>query len=276
MSQKDRKKRAKNQKLFLVDIKNTESICEKHFSVMGTTGNIYNIKVNVDNQNCNCPDYIRRRLPCKHVYFVFIKVLKASKNYENYLDESLLMELFDNLDKLTNRLYASEELRVAYICQIKQDSKTNQNNNFGTKVQKKDDNCPVCMDDLENGEAVDFCKFGCGKSIHSECFIMWCKKNPSGERRCVYCRTEWEKKEKGRKKAYGVDSDFPAEYFNVYEATNKEQPARQYLNPFWANRHRRKRDYYYEKRYGYNGLYSADSIEEEEQEEDKEEESEGK
>lgn len=274
MSQKDRIARAKKDKLFLVDIKNSEhSENEKHFSVMGTTGNIYKIKVSVNNRSCNCPDYLRRRLPCKHVYFVFLKVLKASQDFENNLDESLLLELFEELDNVTKKVYASEELREAYIQKIKKDSKPNSENNLGMKVQRKDESCPICMEDLENGEAIDFCKYGCGKSIHSQCFKMWCGKSPNQIKTCVYCRTEWEKKiiNANRGANANVNDDFPKEYFNVYEATNKEQPVRPYFNPFWGRRKKRNNNrlsrYEYESESEFSDSSSAwEEIEEEEEE----------
>jgi hypothetical protein len=60
----------------------------------------------------------------------------------------------------------------------------------GKETQQKsiDDLCPICLDDLENGDEIDFCKYSCGKSVHSECFEMWAKsKGPN----CVFCRESW-------------------------------------------------------------------------------------
>lgn len=258
----DRIKRAQKDKLFLVDIKSTDSLFEKHFSVMGTTGNIYKVKIDVNNQSCNCPDYIRRRSPCKHVFFVFLKVLKSSEDFGKYLDESNLLDLFDNLENLTKKLYATDELRDAYIKQIKQDSTSYlNNNNLGIKDQKKDENCPICMDALENGEEIDFCKYGCGKSIHLQCFTMWCKKSPNSEKKCVYCRTEWDKKE-NKNFINDDDSDFPNEYFNVYEATNKGQAARPRFNPFWNRRRKRTNNLNYDREYDYYESESTESFQE--------------
>ena len=44
------------------------------------------------------------------------------------------------------------------------------------------------MDPLENGKDLDFCRYSCGKTIHSKCFSMWEKSRGSI---CVFCRAQW-------------------------------------------------------------------------------------
>ena len=51
------------------------------------------------------------------------------------------------------------------------------------------DLCPICLDDLENGTELDYCKYSCGKPIHTICFKMWAKKK---SKTCVFCRENWE------------------------------------------------------------------------------------
>jgi len=236
-------KRALKEKLFLVDIKETDNFYEKHFSVMGTTGNIYTVKIKLNSSTCNCPDYIKRKDFCKHIYFVYIKVLKADQDFEDeHQDESWLLNLYNNLERVTQKLYASEVIREIYINKIKNDSKTNLNNNIGIKVQKKDKDCPVCMDILENGENIDFCKFGCGKSIHSQCFKMFCTKNLKMTPKCVYCRTEWDKNVENDN-TNKENSDFPSEYINVLGNNNSNNFNSYYYRP-WTKRRYRNYDQY--------------------------------
>ncbi len=74
------------------------------------------------------------------------------------------------------------------------------------------------MDELQTEEELDYCKYGCGKSIHKNCFVMWTKKNLGN---CVYCRTDWiikENKTKG-KNGYG-------NYINIFAEINQEIPKR--------------------------------------------------
>jgi hypothetical protein len=50
------------------------------------------------------------------------------------------------------------------------------------------DLCPICLDNLDNSEPLDYCKYSCGKAIHSECFKMWSKKFNN---KCLYCKKPW-------------------------------------------------------------------------------------
>ena len=117
-----------------------------------------------------------RKNICKHLYFVYLKVLKADGNFPKSLNKNQLEKLFFNLENITNNLYANEEFREAYINKIKTEATKNKNNNIGIIEQKIDDNCPICMDELQKEEELDYCKYGCGKTIHKNCFVMWTKK----------------------------------------------------------------------------------------------------
>jgi hypothetical protein len=87
--------------------------------------------------------------------------------------------MFKNIPAITNNLMADNDVKTKY-------SKLQSND---TVAQKDiDDLCPICLDDLENGEAIDFCKYSCGKSVHVDCFAMWTKSKGDT---CVYCRYNW-------------------------------------------------------------------------------------
>lgn len=53
-----------------------------------------------------------------------------------------------------------------------------------------DDICPVCLDDLDKTNTLDYCRYGCGKSIHKKCFNIWCKAKPT--KTCLFCRQLWD------------------------------------------------------------------------------------
>ena len=197
----DRKTRALTEKLYLLQIDNTESEFSKTFSVVESTGNVY--EVNFTNKSsCNCPDFLMNHKICKHLYFIFFRILKQHGDIEIF-SEKKLKEIFSNINT-DSRFIADNELRNAYIKKIKNESK-NEENNFGIKKQIKDNNCPICIEELKENETLDYCKFGCGKSIHKECFNIWSRKREANEKRCVYCRTEWERggdKKKKKNKKY--------------------------------------------------------------------------
>jgi hypothetical protein len=69
--------RANTQRMFLVDRRSTTaSGIGAAFDVLGSTGNIYTVTI-ARSVKCTCPDAARGNLPCKHVIFVLLKVLKV-------------------------------------------------------------------------------------------------------------------------------------------------------------------------------------------------------
>jgi len=93
--------------------------------------------------------------------------------------------MFKNIPKITENLIVNKNIKDKYN---KYQSKDKKDTNVSQK--SLDDLCPICLDDLENGEEIDFCKNSCGKSIHKICFSMWCKTKKA---ECVFCRQPWEK-----------------------------------------------------------------------------------
>lgn len=215
------KQKALTERLFLVDIKEkSKDELEREFDVMGSTGNVYKVVIK-KNSTCKCPDFLFRKNTCKHLYFVYLKVLKAKGDFPKIFTKPQLEKLFFNLENITNNLYANEQFREAYINKIKNEAKTSSENNLGFKEQKVDDSCPICMDDFEpQSEDLDFCRYGCGKSVHKNCFKMWTKKNNGN---CVFCREEWEIVETKRKKGSGYGN-----YINLYAEVDQPLPKRTY------------------------------------------------
>ncbi|RZC92276.1 hypothetical protein C5167_026909 [Papaver somniferum] len=50
--------------------------CEADFFILGATGDVYNVKL-ATTPLCSCPD---RMIPCKHIIFVFLRVLEVPLN----------------------------------------------------------------------------------------------------------------------------------------------------------------------------------------------------
>ena len=100
-------------------------------------------------------------------------------NIDNYTDSSYtndeLIEMFNNIPPIAqNLMYKGSAVP-----------------NEGKEVEQKfekGDICPICLDPLENGKDLDFCRYSCGKTIHSKCFSMWERTKGSI---CVFCRANW-------------------------------------------------------------------------------------
>lgn len=58
-----------------------------------------------------------------------------------------------------------------------------------------DDCCPICHDDflLRDRDRLVWCKSGCGRTVHQDCFETWEKACQDGDRTvtCGICRTPW-------------------------------------------------------------------------------------
>jgi hypothetical protein len=93
--------------------------------------------------------------------------------------------MFKSIPDITNNLMISTNFKTKYD-KLK--------DKFGTSEKKEatkkdtDDVCPICLDDLENGENLEYCKYHCGKPVHETCFKMWTKYHTPI---CVYCRGSW-------------------------------------------------------------------------------------
>ena len=174
-----------------------ETEYERSFVVMGTTGNVYTVKIG-NKSNCTCMDFRIRQRNCKHLYFILMKVMRIEEIcHKIHYNDDELIEMFGNIPEvLSANLVINDTLKTKYEKKI---GKTNEEKEIIVSSRSKDDNCPICLEELKNGNSLDFCKFGCGKYIHSLCFSMWAKKNSS---MCVFCRKPWKKvsNKKRRKK----------------------------------------------------------------------------
>lgn len=183
-----RKARGKTQNIFLIEM-NVQSDKEKIFMVMGTTGNVYKVIIK-SKPECNCPDFQTRGNRCKHIYFILLRVMHINNSNEDQeiFDENELKTMFASMPQFLNHLIVDDVHRSLY------NDLKNKSNNIKIVDQKStDDICPICLDDLDNLEELDYCKYSCGKPIHKTCFSMWMKKNNTN---CVFCRGSWILEEK--------------------------------------------------------------------------------
>ena len=156
----DRHARALSQRLLL----HSASLSE--FQVIGSTGRIYQICLDDTETICSCPDYENRHLPCKHIYFVLSRVLKVDfwKKGTDFSDAQLL-ELQMKIAELVN-------VQDEVVSEVRQ------------RTREEQPECPICMDDLCDGEDITYCSLSCGYNFHKLCFIR-CKKDT-----CPMCRTK--------------------------------------------------------------------------------------
>lgn len=189
--------RAITQRLYLInqtDI-SKEGNLERKYAVLGSTGNVYDVNI-CKLPTCSCPDFGRSRL-CKHILFVVLKVLRVDSRSELVFQDALLQselaEIFKNAPPAPNDIQAKAEVLTAYNKMVGESSSSSSSAAEPAEAppapvndKTPEGDCPVCFEDLPNGEALDSC-LTCKNFIHVDCLKMWLSRSKT----CCYCRNDW-------------------------------------------------------------------------------------
>ncbi|POY74544.1 hypothetical protein BMF94_2305 [Rhodotorula taiwanensis] len=187
------------QRFFCVDRKRTSPTAE-HFSVLGSTGNLYTVKIQ-NLPSCDCPDGAKGN-HCKHLLFVFLKVLGVPTHSNLWYQSALLTSELEAIFALARPAPCNVlEDRVKTAFEIatgkkKVDTSTDAGGGDGLvkkRIPQEGDSCPICYEDFEAGKKTGliFCLSisGCGNALHRECFQNWAK--TSKPTTCPLCRETW-------------------------------------------------------------------------------------
>lgn len=172
-----RKDRGLKQKLFLIETKN-----DYEYLIMGLTGNVYTVSV-TNKPTCTCPDHTTRNNRCKHIYFVFQRVLRTENCDKEVYTNDELVDFIKNKNNIDKNVCVSENIKSKYHKLAQK--KSNKTSVIDVNL---DDLCPLCLDELDNGEEVDWCKADCGKAVHKLCFKVC---SPKYGAKCPYCNKAW-------------------------------------------------------------------------------------
>ena len=157
--------RGRTQKIYLVNrnVNDTNAT----FDVMGTTGNIYSVKLS-GFPTCSCPDFTQRKRRCKHIFFMLARIFTIENPHQEKFTASEIEQYI-----------AKYQINIAKLT-VKYDLKS-----LCTEIGAKntEDNCVICMDAVLNGEQYVYCKKSCGRCVHLDCHDMVIKKT----QKCPYC-----------------------------------------------------------------------------------------
>ena len=168
--------------IYLLYMVPTNDLYNKRFHIIDSIfGEIYVVSIE-EQLNCTC-DYFNDNTNCNHLWFVMSKIFglnNRQKNKTKYTKRQLL-NLFNkipnnvNMDVLYDDVLIDESNMVEQICNNK---------------------CPICFGNINDGnDDTDYCKYGCGKSVHIECLQIWDTFNPYNYKKCLFCKIDWEKNE---------------------------------------------------------------------------------
>lgn len=197
----DRIDRAKSQRLYLLTVDRHVDGWGASFAVLGSTGNVYKVEFGIK-PSCDCPDFLKGRGLCKHVLFIWLRVLRCSSDDPRIWQEALLsMELKAAVEPLFGRKacqlssMATEKVRQAYARATgsTQEPETAEvPERYQCKRQEiEGEDCPICFEAMELGEEgqslLTFC-CACGNNFHKDCIQRW-QRASSGH--CPLCRQPW-------------------------------------------------------------------------------------
>ncbi|WVQ70005.1 uncharacterized protein L199_008229 [Kwoniella botswanensis] len=226
----DRYKRAISQRMFMIE---RERVGEgnfqyEQFKVLGSTGNVYTVNIGTI-PRCDCPDNLKGNKPCKHIIFIFIKVLKVPDDSSVWFQMSLTPEevehVFNTSPPTPNgSVTVNVKVHKAYIHATGRGGEDEEvvtgidkeikDGSDGKKMDAVGEDCPVCYEEMTQ-EDVDGKKLvydetltGCGKPLHTECFQIWAMtaRSKGNDVTCVWCRSPWPTEHGGAGKGKGKAS----------------------------------------------------------------------
>lgn len=204
--------RAQSQRMYLVnqtDCSDSSGL-SKNFTVLGSTGNIYDVVI-ARVPSCSCPDAENNHL-CKHILFVFLKVLRTRPQspliFQKALLQSELREIFSKSETDKNVLARKEVIQAYERCKHG-DNETDVVEEMKEVITTEvEGDCPICFENMSQGkEKVDQC-LTCKNFLHSDCLKKWLTQSKT----CVYCRGNWTSNLKSSK-----DSNQNAEFLSSEE-----------------------------------------------------------
>ncbi|PPQ91350.1 hypothetical protein CVT25_004117 [Psilocybe cyanescens] len=196
----DRVQRVMDQRICMINRRRRGDDLREEFSVLGSTGNVYTVTID-HIPICDCPDASKGN-HCKHILFIFLKVLQVSRQsgfwYQKALLTSELEQIFAEAPLAPNA-EAHPHVREAYAratgrIPATANACSNPAQAKNRRVPGPDDDCPICYDGMHGvAEAsLTYCE-QCGNAVHKECFQQWqgTSARTGKELTCVWCRAEW-------------------------------------------------------------------------------------
>jgi hypothetical protein len=201
---------------------------QQTFMIRGTSRHTYTVVIN-EEPSCTCPDArYNPRHTCKHVIYVFTRVLNVPQSSYVWYQKSLLRsevvrilgEVGPNVNTpqagatttterrqetppVTQRQgsthYSATPLRTTPAASLPARAQSSVPRASTPIVvarripQAGDESCcPICLDAFLAGQTqgLTFCE-GCGNACHTSCLKIWISGTSSGNNTCICCRKEW-------------------------------------------------------------------------------------
>ncbi|KAF8498353.1 hypothetical protein JB92DRAFT_2795532 [Gautieria morchelliformis] len=194
----ERVDRVMTQRFFMIERNRSQGELREEFKVLGSTGNVYTVIID-KLPSCNCPDASKGN-HCKHILFIFLKVLSVSMASMFYYQKALLSTeleaVFANAPAAPNSLshariqaaYAKAMGRLDESAEL--ESVADKGDEGKMRIPEEGDNCPICYESMHDVDikTLSFCDV-CNNALHTECFQQWAR--TARPLTCVWCRAKW-------------------------------------------------------------------------------------
>ncbi|KAG1330109.1 mitogen-activated protein kinase kinase kinase 1 [Cocos nucifera] len=160
-----------------------------NFFILGATGNVYIVTL-ASTSSCTCPD---RSVPCKHILFVLLRVLRLSVGdaciWRRTLRPWQLARLLGTPTAPDVLAGSRARERFHRLFSV--------NSDVGRTRAREDDDavCPICLEEMGGGGRLVTCST-CGNSLHGECLLGWRRSQGRNGTSCVVCRARWREQER--------------------------------------------------------------------------------
>lgn len=178
--------KAMNQRILMIHEDIDIHDCEGVYTILGSTGKQYRVRVSVSENTCTCPDHSMRLVDCKHILFVLFQVLgidRESLNQDTIIRKSLFVAALARREVFISRQRTSPNA-------IKHEEEKKELETTLVRKQIEGMDCPICLETLETGEKIVYCKKTCGNNFHDYCFSKWKRAN-GNDATCPMCRGRW-------------------------------------------------------------------------------------
>lgn len=189
----ERLHRAATQRLYLVEREEVDESSEScAFTVLGSTGNVYTVTLE-EIPSCTCPDFAKKQDLCKHMLFVYLKVIGLSPSnplaFQKGYVRSELQELFGMINdrRVGGAVLANDTVRQNFA-RLQSGEEVEGEETAGVQRRSLEEDCPICFDSLQSS-ATTYCRGQCGGNMHLDCWRRW--KARQSAPTCPLCRTPW-------------------------------------------------------------------------------------
>lgn len=174
------------------------------YDVLGSTGFLYHVRLARDGTSwsCTCPDWLRRRSPCKHVLLVWLRVLRyprAEVCSSRFPQRALFAERC-----LAGTRFAERCLGARAAAAPDREGRAARALVDGGRERVvparplEDSDCGICCEALAGAGPWVHCETTCGNVIHADCYGMLREaaraaapprhRHLAPDVRCIFCR----------------------------------------------------------------------------------------